>query len=103
MTTPRTRTERLEQLAARLGPERCKQALRAYTEGCWEGWRDCPVAMIYGSPGELERKLDIYLFSSRSLKLAARLTGLPVGDVHLLVWTFDHDPFSLRIALEGAL
>lgn len=41
------------EIAAKLGPERCQGALRAFEADEWDGWDDCALACAYGERGTL--------------------------------------------------
>lgn len=104
----------------RLGPERCAQALAAYDSRNRGGWHDCPLALAYGPPRELEALLPLgvlgwlYDHTPRRLKprafvvlvgiavdRAAKLTGLSFEEAMAITTAFDYRNRKLHDLLEA--
>ena len=73
----------------KLGPERCEQALVAFSpDNEPEGWKACLLARAYGPPGAL--LADVWAqYTTSFCEVAARLLGLTVAETAALARTYD--------------
>lgn len=79
----------LEAAVRVLGPERCRHALRAYTEGQCNGWIDCPIAFAYGEPNELAQRLRARSSIECSEAIAADELGVEQWVVEFIIEAYD--------------
>lgn len=100
------------EIAQKLGPFRCLNALRAYVDDhAKQDWNRCVVARAWGAPGELraERRRLEFCYPDGSAcfqyepytKTASRLLGLTCDQVGMLAIGFDSGDLLLREALEA--
>lgn len=82
----------------KLGPERCAQALAAFTPAIYN-WKYCLLARAYGPTGAMAARMA-RIDAEAPYRIAARLLGLEPDEAYAIMTLFDSHYWRLWLRHE---